>query len=450
MKTEHSTGETTISDPVEAKLPPLRLFVYGLQHVLAMYAGAVAVPLIVAGALGLSREQLVFLIGADLFTCGLATLLQTVGFPGVGVRLPVVQGCTFAAVGPMILIGQKGGLPLVYGAVIAAGLLTFLTAPYFAKLLRFFPPVVTGSIITLIGISLLPVAVRWAGGGDPSSPQFASPLALGLAFATFALVLIYKRLLSGFGQSVAVLLGLISGTVIAAVLGVVDLSGVREAQWLAITTPFAFGVPRFELGAVASMSLVMLVVMVESMGDFVAIGEICGRPLQPEALTRGLRADGLSTVLGGILNAFPYTAYAQNVGLLALSRVRSRWVVAVAGGILMGLGVLPKLSALVAAIPAPVLGGAGLLMFGQVAASGMRTLSRVDFDSEHGRMNGVVVGATLAMGLIPLGAPNFWHALPPWAQVILHSGITAGSITGIILYALLRARNEDITGHRVE
>ncbi len=430
-----------VVDAVEDKPPPLRLFVYGLQHVLAMYAGAVAVPLIVAGALGLSREQLVYLIGADLFTCGVATLLQTVGFPGVGVKLPVVQGCTFAAVGPMILIGQKGGLPLVYGAVSAAGVLTFLAAPYFAKLLRFFPPVVTGSIITLIGISLLPVAVRWAGGGmDPSSPQFGSASALGLTFATFALVLIYKRVLSGFGQSVAVLLGLISGTLIAAMIGMVDVAGVREADWLSVTTPFAFGWPKFELGAVASMALVMLVVMVESTGDFVAIGEIVGRPLQADALTRGLRADGLSTTLGGILNAFPYTAYAQNVGLLALSRVRSRWVVAAAGGILMILGVLPKLSALVAAIPAPVLGGAGLLMFGQVAASGMRTLSRVDFDSEQGRMNGVVVGATLAMGLIPLGSGNFWHVLPPWAQVILHSGITAGSVTGIVLHALLGGR----------
>jgi uric acid transporter len=221
----------------------------------------------------------------------------------------------------------------------------------------------------------------------------------------------------------------------------VDLSGVREAQWLAITKPFAFGVPRFDVGSVASMALVMVVVMVESTGDFVAIGEIVGRRLQPDALARGLRADGLSTVLGGVLNAFPYTAYAQNVGLLALSRVRSRWVVAAAGVILMGLGVMPKLSALVAAVPAPVLGGAGLLMFGQVAASGMRTLRKVDFDSNHGRMNGLVVGATLAIGLIPLGSQNFWHVLPTWAQVVLNSGITAGSLTGIVLHALLGKRN---------
>jgi len=394
--------------------------------------------------LGLPREQLVDLICADLFTCGIATLLQTVGFPHVGVKLPVIQGCTFAAVGPMILIGQKGGLPLVYGAIIAAGLLTFLAAPYFAKLLRFFPPVVTGSIITLIGISLLPVAVRWAGGGDPTSPSFASPLALGVAFATFALVLLYKHLFRGFWQSVGILLGLISGTILAAVLGMVDLSGVREAQWLAITKPFAFGLPQFDIAAIASMSLVMLVVMVESTGDFVAIGEIVGRRLEPKALADGLRADGLSTMLGGVFNAFPYTAYAQNVGLLALSRIRSRWVVAMAGAILILLGLLPKLSALVAAVPSPVLGGAGLLMFGQVAASGMRTLSRVEFDSEEGRMNGLVVGATLAIGLIPMGASNFWHVLPAWAQVILHSGITAGSLTGIVLNALLGSRNQAV------
>ncbi|MDI3290162.1 nucleobase:cation symporter-2 family protein [Polyangium sp. 15x6] len=429
-------------DPVDAWLPLPRLLAYGLQHVLAMYAGAVAVPLIVAGALGLSREELVYLIGADLFTCGLATLVQTVGFPGFGVRLPVIQGCTFAAVGPMILIGKTGGLPSVYGAVIAAGALTLLVAPFFARLLRFFPPVVTGSIITLIGISLLPVAVRWAGGGDPSSPNFGAPAALALAFTTFALVLLYKRVLRGFWQGVAVLLGLVSGTLIAAALGKFDLAGVREAQWIAVTTPFAFGLPHFDPGAVASMALVMLVVMVESTGDFVALGELTGRPLTPEALARGLRADGLSTMLGGVLNAFPYTAYAQNVGLVALSRVRSRWVVAAAGLILVVLGLLPKLSALVAAIPAPVLGGAGLLMFGQVAASGLRTLSRVDFDSEQGRMNGLIVAATLAVGLIPLGAPNFWRSLPPWLQVILQSGITAGSVTGILLHAVFARGGE--------
>ncbi|UQA57488.1 nucleobase:cation symporter-2 family protein [Polyangium aurulentum] len=427
----------TAPHPVDAWLPPGQLLVYGLQHVLAMYAGAVAVPLILAGALGLSRAQLVYLIGADLFTCGLATLIQTVGFRGVGVRLPVIQGCTFAAVGPMILIGRQGGLPAVYGAVIAAGTLTLLAAPYFARMLRFFPPVVTGSIITLIGISLLPVAVRWAGGGDPSSTDFGAPSALGLSFATFGLVLLYKRVLRGFWQGVGVLLGLVSGTVLAALLGRLDLGGVREAGWLAVTTPFAFGLPQFTPGAVASMALVMVVVMVESTGDFVALGELTGRPLTPEALSRGLRADGLSTMLGGVLNAFPYTAYAQNVGLVALSRVRSRWVVAAAGLILMVLGLLPKLSALVAAIPAPVLGGAGLLMFGQVAASGLRTLARVDFDSEEGRLNGLVVGATLAVGLIPLGSPGFWRSLPEWAQVVLQSGITAGSLTGIVLHAVL-------------
>jgi len=176
----------------------------------------------------------------------------------------------------------------------------------------------------------------------------------------------------------------------------------------------------------------------------VAIGELVGRRLEPKGLADGLCADGLSRMLGGLFNAFPYTAYAQNVGLLALSRIRSRWVVAMAGAILILLGLLPKLSALVAAVPSPVLGGAGLLMFGQVAVSGMRTLSRVDFDIEEGRMNGLVVGATVAIGLIPMGASNFWHVLPAWAQVILHSGITAGSLTGIVLNALLGSRNQAV------
>ena len=420
--------------PVNEMLPLSKLFVYGLQHVLAMYAGAVAVPLIVANALGLSSEHLIYLINADLFTCGIATIIQTVGFGNMGVKIPMIQGVTFAAVTPMILIGQAHGLTGIYGSIIVAGIITYLAAPYFSSLLRFFPPVVTGTIITIIGVTLMPVAVRWAGGGNPAAKDFASAAYILLALVTLALVLFFYRFFKGFISNIAVLLGLLCGTILASFFDMVNFSKVGDASWLGITTPFAFGYPTFDAASIAAMVLVMLVVMTETTGDCIAVGEIVDKKITKEDLSRCLRADGFSTILGGIFNSFPYTAFAQNVGLVALTRVKSRFVVTAAGVILILLGLVPKLAAVIAAIPLPVLGGAGIAMFGMVAASGMKTLSRVEFD---GTQNIMVVAVSLGVGMITLAVPNFYHNFPAWAQVILHSGITAGSIAAIVLNLLL-------------
>jgi len=432
--------------PVDEMLPLGKLFTYGLQHVLAMYAGAVAVPLIIANALGLSKEQLIYLINADLFTCGIATIIQTVGFWNMGVKIPIIQGVTFAAVTPMIIIGKTHGLTGIYGSIIVAGLVTYLVSPYFSRLIRFFPPVVTGTIITIIGVTLMPVAVRWAGGGNPAAKDFASAPYILLAFITLILVLFFYRYFTGFLSNIAVLLGLISGTVIAGIFGMVNFSQVATAGWLGVTTPFAFGMPTFDIASIAAMVLVMLVVMTETTGDCIAVGEIIDKPITQNDLTRCLRADGFSTILGGILNSFPYTAFAQNVGLVGLTRVKSRFVVAAAGVILVVLGLFPKLAAVIAAIPVAVLGGAGIAMFGMVAASGIKTLSRVQFD---GTNNIMVVAVSMGIGMITLAVPNFYHNFPSWAQVILHSGITAGSVAAIALNVILNG-TEQTTEIKVE
>ena len=426
--------------PVDEMLPAGQLFTYGLQHVLAMYAGAVAVPLIIANALGLSKEQLIFLINADLFTCGIATLIQTLGFWNMGIRIPMIQGVTFAAVTPMIIIGTTHGIPAIYGSIIVAGAVTYFISPYFSRLLRFFPPVVTGSIITIIGISLMPVAVRWAAGGNPAAKDFASIEYIGLAFFVLMLVLLFYRYFKGFMSNIAVLLGLIVGTVIAFMMGLVNFEQVSQAGWVSITTPFWFGLPTFDVASIVAMVLVMLVVMTETTGDCIAIGEIVDKSISEDDLTRCLRADGFSTLLGGILNSFPYTAFAQNVGLVGLTRVKSRFVVAAAGVILVILGMFPKLAAVIAAIPSPVLGGAGIAMFGMVAASGIKTLSKIDFQGTH---NIMVVGISLGLGMITLAVPNFYHNFPTWLQVILHSGITTGSIAAIVINAVLNGTKSE-------
>jgi NCS2 family nucleobase:cation symporter-2 len=416
--------------PVDQMLPKGQLFAYGLQHVMAMYAGCVAVPLIIANAIGLSKEQLIYLINADLFTVGIATIVQALGVFNMGVQLPVVQGVSFAAVTPMILIGKAQGITGIFGATIAAGLITYLISPYFSRLIRFFPPVVTGTIITLIGVSLLPVAVRWAGGGVPAAPGFGSMPNIVLAFTVLILTIIFYRFGKGFWSNIAVLLGLTVGTMIAWALGMTNFSQVMTAPWMDIVTPFTFGMPTFEITSIISLTLAMLVIMTETTGDIIAVGEIVGKPAKQQDLVRGLRADGFATILGGIMNTFPYSAYAQNVGLVSLTGVRSRFVVVVAGMIFVVLGLFPKAAAVVASIPLPVLGGAGIAMFGMVAASGIRSLSKVSFD---GNQNAMIVAISIGVGLIPLAVPNFYHKFPAWAQLILHSGITIGSLIAIIL-----------------
>ncbi|MEG6522319.1 nucleobase:cation symporter-2 family protein [Desulfotomaculum sp. 1211_IL3151] len=416
--------------PVDEMLPKGQLFVFGLQHVMAMYAGAVAVPIIIANSLGLSREELIYLINADLLVGGIATVIQSLGVWKLGIRSPIMQGVSFAAVTPMVMVGAQHGLQGIFGATIAAGLIGFLISPYFSKLIRYFPPVVTGTIITLIGVSLMPVAVRWAGGGNAAAPDFGSMKYIGLALIVLLFVIFMFRFFTGFYQSIAVLLGLIFGTIIAIPLGMTNFSQVATASWFQIITPFHFGMPIFDLSSILAMTLAMLVIMTETTGDMVAVGEIVGQKVDREGLTRGLRADCFSTILGGVMNTFPHSAFAQNVGLLALTGIKSRFVVVAAGIILGTLGLFPKAAAVVAAIPQPVLGGAGIALFGMVAASGIRTLSKVKFD---GTNNSILVAVSLGLGLIPLAAPTFYHHMPQWAQLILHSGITAGSLAAIAL-----------------
>ncbi|WP_426569975.1 nucleobase:cation symporter-2 family protein [Streptomyces canus] len=419
--------------PVDEVPPARQLAAFGLQHVLAMYAGAVAVPLIVGGAMELPPADLAYLITADLLICGVATLVQCVGFWRFGVRLPIMQGCTFAAVSPMVLIGTTGGgLPAIYGSVIVAGLAIVLLAPVFGRLLRFFPPLVTGTVILIIGISLLPVAGNWAAGGAGSS-DFGEPRNIALAAFVLAVVLGVQRFAPAFLSRIAVLIGIAVGLAVAVPFGFTDFGGVADADWIGISTPFHFGAPAFEASAIISMLVVALVTMTETTGDLIAVGEMTGRRVEPRSLSDGLRADGLSTVLGGVFNTFPYTAYAQNVGLVGMTRVRSRWVVAAAGGILVLLGLLPKLGAVVAAIPAPVLGGAGLVMFGTVAASGLRTLAEVDFEGNH---NLTVVAVSVAMGVLPVGVPTVYEKFPDWFQTVMNSGISAGCVTAIVLNLL--------------
>lgn len=407
-----------------------RLLTFGLQHVLVMYAGTVAVPLILGAALRLSATQVIALISADLFTSGVATLLQTIGWWKFGARLPLIQGCSFICVAPMILIGNRYGIPTVYGSVMCCGLFMIVAGPFFSRMLRFFPPVVIGCVITVIGLTLLPIAGAWLGGGDSAAADFGGLRALGLGFATIAVVLLIQRFARGIWANLSVLLGLIVGTSIAALTGQASFAQVGATPWFAFAHPLLFGPPRFALLPSLILCFAMLVVMTETTGNCLAIGEISGREIKPATLTAAFRADGLSTILGGVFNSFPYNAYSQNTGLLSLSKVKSRYCVAAAGAILVTLGLLPKIAAVIAAIPRPVLGGASLVMFGMTAMAGIEELTRVRY---RGTNNGLVVAISLCMGMLPIATPSLFARAPGAAQLFLNSGIFLTAFTAVLL-----------------
>jgi xanthine permease len=414
------------------KLGFWRLGALGFQHVLAMYAGAVVVPLIVGPAIGMTPEQVAFLISIDLFTCGVASLLQVIGGKYFGVKLPILMGCAFQAVGPMIVIGKTQGITSVYGAIIAAGMIVVLLSQFMNKIIKFFPPLVTGSVVTIIGTSLIGVAMSDIV-GQANTPGFASTTNLFLATVTFLSIVLMQRFFKGYLKSIAILLSLVIGTTIASFMGLVDFSIVSKAGWFQMVEPFRFGAPTFHFSAIVSMVLVGIVSMIESTGVFFALADICEKKIDGRDIKRGLIAEGLAQVVGGVFQAFPYTTYSQNVGLVALTGVKTRNVVFSACIIIMALGLLPKVAALTTIIPNPVLGGAMIPMFGMVLASGIRQLTQVNFQRME---NMFIVAVSVGIGLGVSVSPSVFSNLPQGIQVILQSGIVTGGFTAIFLNVL--------------
>ena len=419
---------------------------YGLQHVLTMYGGIVAVPLIIGQAAGLSSAEVGLLIAASLFAGGLATLLQTLGIPFFGCRLPLVQGVSFAGVATMVaIIGSDGtgGLSVVFGAVIVSSLIGLLITPLFSRIIKFFPPLVTGVVITTIGLTLMPVTARWAMGGNSQAADFGSTANIGLAALTLVTVLLLSKLGSASISRLSILLAIVIGTLAAVGFGMADFSKTLEGPLVALPAVLHFGVPQFQLAAILSMLIVIIVTMVETSADILAVGEIIDTKVDSKRLGNGLRADMISSALAPLFGSFTQSAFAQNVGLVAVTGVKSRYVVATGGLILVTLGLLPVMGRLVAAVPTPVLGGAGLVLFGTVAASGIRTLAQVDY---RNNMNLIIVATSIGFGMIPIAAPSFYQYFPSWFETIFHSGISSSAIMAILLNLLfnhLRTGNSD-------
>lgn len=404
---------------------------FGLQHVLTMYGGLIAAPLVVGTAIGLNAAEIALLITASILVGGLATLLQTLGMKWLGAKLPIVQGTSFAAVASMIAIGTTGGnIQTILGAVIASSIFGMLIAPFFSKIVRFFPPIVTGSIITIIGISLLPVAIRWIMGGNPKAASWGSLENIGIAAFTLAILLLISRFGTATMARLAVLIAIVIGTIFTIFLGVADFSKMAQGELFALPHLFAFGLPVFEISAILTMCIVSIVILTETTASLLAIGEIVDTPMDSARLANGLRADMLSSAIAPLFGSFMQCVFVQNVGLVAISGVKSRFVVATGGAMLVVLGLLPIFGRIVAAIPMPVLGGAGIVLFGSVAASGIRTLSKVDYQIQS---NLIIVAVSVCAGLIPLISPEFFNAFPKVLQTLFHSGITTTCIAAVML-----------------
>ncbi len=436
-------GNTTQERPEDENLGIAANLAYGFQHVLTMYGGIIAVPLILGQAAGLSPNDIGLLITASLFAGGLATILQTMGLPFFGSRLPLVQGVSFAGVATMVAITGSGGIEAVLGAVMVASFIGLLITPIFSRITRFFPPLVTGIVITTIGLTLMPVAARWAMGGNSKAPDFGSMANIALAALTLVIVLLLSKVGSARISRLSILLAIVIGTLIALALGMTDFSKVSDGPIVALPTIFQWGYPTFQLAAIISMFIVIMVTLVETSADILAVGEIIETKVDSRRLGDGLRADMLSSLIAPVFGSFTQSAFAQNVGLVAVTGIKSRYVVATGGLFLVGLGLLPVMGRVVAAVPSAVLGGAGVVLFGTVAASGIRTLSKVDYKNN---MNLIVVATSLGFGMIPIASPTFYDHFPSWFATIFHSGISSAALMAItlnIMFNHLTAGNSD-------
>ncbi|QOD85990.1 purine permease [Weissella viridescens] len=418
----------------------LESLILGIQHVLAMYSGGVLVPLMIGAALHFSATQMAVLISADIFMTGIGTLLQLKVTRFTGIGLPVVIGSAIQTVTPLVNIGSTLGIGAMYGATIGAGVFVFLIAGIFAKLRRFFPPVVTGSLITVIGFALVPVAIQNIGGGDPKAASFGNMPDLTIALVTIVTIVVLNIFAKGFLKAIAVLLGIIIGTIFAAFLGHVSIEPVLQASWFHLPTPFYMGVPTFHLSAIITMSVVALTSLIESTGVYFALADLTGTDLTEKDLARGYRSEGLAVMLSGIFSTFPYSTFSQNVGVVRLSGVKSKRPIYYAAAMLLIIGLLPKFGALATMIPSSALGGAMLVLFGTIGVQGITILHQVDFGQDRNLM---IAALSIGAGIGITVYPQVFQKLPELIRLVIENAVVVTSVMAVALNIIIPGRKDN-------
>ena len=425
-------------EPV-VKTNKLQALVLGLQHVLAMYSGGILVPLLIGAALHFTPQQMAYLISADIFMTGIGTLLQLKSTRLTGIAMPVVLGSAIQSVSPLINIGGTLGIGAMYGATISAGVFVFLIAGLFARLREFFPPVVTGSLITVIGFALIPVGIQNLGGGDVAAKSFGSPANLAIGTFTIAIIVLVSLLAKGFTKAISILLGIVLGTAFAAILGKVSLAPVAAASWFHLPTPFFLGVPTFHSSAIVTMIIIALTSMIESTGVYFALADLTGRKLTNQDMAKGYRAEGVAVVLSGLFNTFPYSTFSQNVGVVRLSGVKTKQPIYYAAVILSLIGLLPKFGALATIIPTSVLGGAMIVLFGTIGIQGTTILRTVDFGKERNLM---IAAISIGAGIGVTVYPQIFQQLPELIRLVIENAVVVTSVLAVFLNIVLPGREK--------
>ena len=420
--------------------PPLKEAIpLGLQHVFAMFVGNITVPIIVAGVLGMTVGETTFFLHCALFAAGLATFMQINRIGPIGSRLPIIMGTSFAIIAPAIAIGTQYGLPAVLGASLVAGVVQAV-AGYFLKYIRkYFAPVVTGTVLLAIGLSLMPTGIDYAAGGVGAA-DYGAVTNWFLAGLVLLTIIICNSFLGGFIRMAAILIGLIVGYVVAIPMGKVDFSAIAEAGWFSLPIPFRYGMT-FEWSSIALMSIVLLAVMVETIGNVtgITVGG-AGREPTEEELSGGVIADGLATSMASLFNALPNTCYSQNVGVVSFTGVMSRWVVAIAGIFLIIAGLFPKVGAVIAVMPSSVLGGAAIVMFAMIATAGISLLSQTGLDRRSLFIIAVSLGLGFGVGLRPDSLQQFPESIN---LIFGGSGIVLTALTALILNVVLPQEGQE-------
>ncbi|WP_321834134.1 nucleobase:cation symporter-2 family protein [Clostridium butyricum] len=408
----------------------------GLQHIFAAFGGIIVVPLVIGGALGFDAATSTALMSATILAAGIATFIQSRGIGPIGSKTACIMGTDFTFATPAIAVGSVAGLPGIIGATILGALVEVILSFFIKPIMKFFPPLVTGTVICLIGLTLLPVSIDWAAGGSGAS-DYGSMINIAIA----AFVMIFTILLNHYGKgiisSASILIGMIVGYIICIPLGMIDFSTVKEASWISFPKIFQYGVD-FNFKYVVPFIPAYLVTTIETVGCLKAISQVSGIKDDPKRIGKGVLSDGVGSAIAGCLGTFPNTSFSQNVGIIPLTKVASRYVAIMAGILLVILGLLPKFAALINIMPQPVLGGVGIVMFGTVAAAGIQTLTSVKLTNK----NLLVIATSIGLGLGVTFRPEILSSLPEWMTMIFSSGISTGTIVALVLNIILKERDD--------
>lgn len=405
---------------------------FGIQHIFAAFGGIIVVPLVISSSLGVDAKTSTALISASILAAGIATIIQARGMGPAGAKVACIMGTDFTFVSPSITVGSTLGLPGIIGATILGGIFEVVLSYFIRPLMKLFPPIVTGTVVCLIGLTLLPVSIDWAAGGSGAA-DYGSIKNISISMVVLIGTLLLNRYGKGMLSSASILIGMVIGYIVCIPLGLVDFTAVKEASWISMPKIFEYGVT-FDLKALIAFIPAYFVTAIETVGCLKAVGEVSEVEMTEKRIGAGVLSDGIGSMIGGVVGTLPNTTFSQNVGLIPLTKVASRYVAVMAGVILVILGFLPKLAAIVNSIPQPVLGGVGIVMFGTVAAAGIKTLSKVKINER----NLLIIATSIGLGLGVTFRPEFIAQLPEGLKMIFASGISTGTITALILNIILK------------